>query len=235
MRTLQRMLAAVRAFRLHPHCNPYDQTRDYDEAEERRCREHPFVFVCIRQCIALHRTVKDAADRLHAGCHCRIPVAFFQVGQHFDCLNALAQGIRQCAFKSVAGVELYAALPDVEQHHQSVVLPLLPYAPRVEQLMAEVEAVGIAYRRHHGNDCLDAGLLLESVEPRVDAVTGCCGEDARRVADVTGLVREMHLGQIVRRVDRLCKRAHGQEACNHHDENRRTHSSCVTLEHFQQM
>lgn len=140
---------------------------------------------------------------MDAGHHAFTPTSVAKVGNHLLRLDTLAQGVGQHAFQSVACVELNATLVGDEQDDQAVIFVPFAYTPRVEQFVAEVEALRLADAGHDGHYRFDARLLLQAVEHTVDAVGSRRTDDTFGVAQVAVFVLDMYLGEIVRRVDFL--------------------------------
>ena len=83
---------------------------------------------------------------------------------HLLHLYALRHGVGHGTLDAVACGEPNLALVHHEEYKQSVVRLLLAYTPRAEQLVTEVEDVGIADRGQHNNRRLYAGRLLQSAQ-----------------------------------------------------------------------
>ena len=110
--------------------------------------------------------------------HAPVVVVLLEGRQHVSGLYALAYGIGQYAFESVAHFEAYLPLVEYEEYQQDVVVLFLAYAPMAEQLVGERFDIVFTYRFEYDDGHLGGGAVSQRVESQVDEALGLRAEYA---------------------------------------------------------
>ena len=120
--------------------------------------------------IGLHGAIEHTHRRTHAIDHARVPVALLEPRHHLLHLNALRHGIGHDALDAVACREAHHVLIHDKDYEETIVAVLLAYAPSAEQVVREIEDVGIADGGQHHHRCLYACGHLKAHRHDVYAV-----------------------------------------------------------------
>ena len=182
-------------------CRPDGCDDSYTDESDEEQDDYQYIIFLLLFAVVLHAAVQSGADGTDTCHHACVPIALLQIGHHVACLYALADGIGQVTFQSVAGIELDASLVGHQQDYQPVVLLFFSHPPFVEQLMAKVETRSVADAANYGHYRFDASLLFQVVEHPVNAVASHWRQNAIGIAGITPLVLEMYFRQVLRSID----------------------------------